>query len=453
MLVIKVLWCYLLGAWASVFDSNSSYALAFCSLFKVSYKLPARAQTDRLIGYKIVYSSLKSLISNKIEMQDWGLGNRAILYDGNSASFDTRRSYLKYYNPKVPPLIGFYRSNIIGYKTVYDLCMLAIITLLLGFITSLIVLLLGPKRYIAISFLPLNFLESFGLFAHAKAKDQPIRELYYFNVYEQNANMDALLAMRLGFDMIKIPSEVPLSLANSILIADKLAICFPYQHEEINYFSSIRVNQRINFGPENIIDSNLFASSSTDGIISELAFYSSGMWLRNQLGHLDLGINQYESEELLLRCLLAIARSNKLSLRIFLHPMEKSETNKLLTIDYYNSFKTPGDTFELVNWNISSNQLFRESELVVALYSSILFQRIYCGFPTLIVPLGLNVEFPISTSDLKNITVLSLECLEEKVDESLHLNYREFMNKNKMFKYSRKSKIDPNPLDGTIVIN
>lgn len=434
MLTIRIYWYYLKAAIAYLISPESREGLSFKSLFKTSFKLPYQAYTDRLVGYKIVYKCLARLSTNRFSNYNEIAGEYSVIYDGRKEGLNSRTRFIKYYNPKVPRLLGLYRNEIIGYSTLIELAFLFFATLFIGFFTALIVLVLGPKKYLNIALLPLNILETCGLFLNLKQLSNT-KEVYYFNVYEQNSNIDAIIAMDLNISFIKVSSEVPLALANSVLIADILVLCIPYQYEEIAHYPSIHVNKTQLFGPENIVDQRLFLKAENDEPISKLAFYSSGNWLREKLNHVDLGIDAVQSEEKLLNWLIQIAEERNIDLSIYIHPLEKQLANKELTVNYYNKFKSEGHSIEIVNWNASTSEMYCPKEIAISLYSTILFERIFLGYASLIVPMGLEDNFPIKASNLNLICSSSLNETRLKIEQSFGLTNCDFFHMHKLNAY------------------
>ena len=64
-----------------------------------------------------------------------------------------------------------------------------------------------------------------------------------------------------------------------------------------------------------------------------------------------------------------------------------------------------------------------------------MFERIYCGFKTIIAPFGYK-RFPIKNSALANICVLDKTELSNKLNESLKLTTKAFFSLNKIDQYS-----------------
>ena len=84
---------------------------------------------------------------------------------------------------------------------------------------------------------------------------------------------------------------------------------------------------------------------------------------------------------------------------------------------------------------VSSIEGFDDVNLAVSLYSTLMFERIYLGFKTIIAPFDYD-EFPIKQSSLNDICVHNMEELYFKLDVNLKLTTIEFFEMNHLKSYS-----------------
>ena len=106
--------------------------------------------------------------------------------------------------------------------------------------------------------------------------------------------------MKNGFIVNKIPSEVPLVFANKVIVANQLSFCFGYQQEEFFYYKdTMFIDSTQQWLPELFFKTpiNILKSSSKNiGVVYEIGFFSSGNWLRDKLGDVDLGNDDLKNE-------------------------------------------------------------------------------------------------------------------------------------------------------------
>ena len=243
--------------------------------------------------------------------------------------------------------------------------------------------------------------------------------------------------MRQNIYVNKIPSEVPLHFFNQVIVANQLSFCFAYQQEEFNAFKkTMFVTKTEQWGPEQILTApaRFFKERGMKKPVYDIGFFSSGNWLRAEMGDIDLGHNDKENEELILRGLIKYSQDNNLLIRLFLHPIEKKIMNRVACEKYYFEFS------EIKNLSIAdyinpSIEGFDEINIAVSLYSTLMFERIYLGFKTIIAPFGYD-DFPIRQSSLNQICAHNIQQLYSKLDLNLKLTTVEFFENNNLQNYS-----------------
>ena len=437
--MIIVSWFYFKAFIDFIFGNKNSIAfLCYKSLMKFSFYLPSGSQNDRLVGVKILKSCLLSLLNNNIKNElSLFKSCNSVIYDTDRKSFEGRKEFLNRYGFNTVGIGGVFRDEIIGHTGLSNLLLQLFGVIFIGFFTSFICFFYKKNR-ISIALLPKNYLETIGLYLRLREHSNNHKiKVYYFSIYNQNSNIDAWIARSLNLTMIKIPSEVPLAFNNSILISDSLAICFPYQKEEVrHYVKSILIGDLLDLGPESTQGKRL--SNEVDKTIVSVSFYSSGFWLRKALNHPDVGMNSIENEDRILKWLLKIASELKFKLNIYLHPLEKKEPHIIKTNNYYEQLEKEFGELHIINIGIPSNEIFSGVEVGIGLFSTILFERLYLKCPTLIVPLGTGSKFPLENSPINNICCRSYDELRNKIRETLELTNNEFFKKNCVDQYSRK---------------
>ena len=244
--------------------------------------------------------------------------------------------------------------------------------------------------------------------------------------------------MDAGIIVNKIPSEVPLVFFNQTIVTSTLSFCFAYQKEEYdNFKKTMFVRSTQNWAPELYLLSPERFRDKRNELINQtktIGFYSSANWLREKLGDVDLGHNDRENEELLLDALIKICNKRNLALEIYLHPLEKKEKHTANVKSYYEAIINQG--------NVSIGSLFKASiesfdqvNLAVSLYSTLMFERIFFGFKTILAPWGYP-EFPIKGCPFNNICAKDIPDLEKKILHNLPLSRQDFFDKNNIKHYT-----------------
>jgi hypothetical protein len=245
--------------------------------------------------------------------------------------------------------------------------------------------------------------------------------------------------MKFNVFVNKIPSEVPLCFFNKTVIANELSLCFAYQKEEFDfYIKTMFVDNTNLWAPEQILNAPkrfLNAHKIDKKPMYDIGFFSSGNWLRAYLGDVDMGHNDKDNEELILRGLIDYAQQNNLKLRLFLHPLEKKAQHKVASEVYYNEF-LKFNNVSMADTSIASIEGFDDVNLGVSLYSTLMFERIYLGFKTILAPFDYD-EFPIKHSSLNQICVKSLKQLYAHLDINLDLTTADFFQNNQLQNYSK----------------
>ena len=264
-----------------------------------------------------------------------------------------------------------------------------------------------------------------------------IKAVNYFCIYERDSNICSYILMKNGFFINKIPSEVPMYFFNKVIIANQLSFCFAYQKEEFDkYKETMFVEKTELWAPEQILlaPKRFFNEGHKLSPMYDIGFFSSGNWLRFKLGDIDLGHNDKENEEYVFQELIKYVKAKKLKLRIFTHPLEKREENKVLTEKYYYQ-SLQNVEVSMADFNKPSIEGFDEIKIGVSLYSTLMFERIYLGFKTILTPFDYD-QFPIKQSSLNQICAHNIQQLYSKLDLNLKLTTAEFFENNNLQNYS-----------------
>ncbi|MDQ3048635.1 MAG: hypothetical protein M3R27_13885 [Bacteroidota bacterium] len=274
-----------------------------------------------------------------------------------------------------------------------------------------------------------------------KIKRSEISVAYFFCIYEKDSNFISLALSKNKIHSYKISSEVPLAVWNRRIVADKLCLCLFYQFEELDHFrDSVFYNQLLLWGPERshivkpIYDRSPEILKELKLNESNIGFYSTGGWIRKKLGHLEQGLNFIDNETIVLEVLMKYCLENKKKLLVFLHPREKKSEFLAETKQHYKQLLNRVD-YDFANLDEPTSALFHKVNVAVAYTSTIVFERVYFGFKTLILPLGFK-DFPLQGTGFSRISASSHDDLLAKATLAMTQSTAEFFEANELKKYT-----------------
>ena len=259
------------------------------------------------------------------------------------------------------------------------------------------------------------------------------KKLFYFSIHRPEANLFSYFLAKKIPEILKIASDTPIFFWNSNLISDTLILCNYYQFEEINQIkSTISIKNIMLWGPEN--SSKLVPNSNNFIGLNTIGFYSTAAWLRLKKKKVSL-VSQYTSdEENCLKYIINYIQQNNanVSLRIFLHPTEK-KTNKSIVLNYYKNVIGDFSNFTIdFNENLSYNH-FSEVNLGIAMHSSVLHERLYCGYKSIFY--SKMHQFPLRNTLIEKITADSEAQLFRLIDKNFKISDHDFFVSNKIENY------------------
>jgi len=409
--VLKRLW----------FPKNEDEEIARDSFFEnITYLFPDSAKQAPLLGFSEIR---KILNQNSETIKTYG-HNVTIIYDRKPSKEETRRDYLENLEPKFTTAKFISKVDLIKGKS--RLSAFERFSLLsVGLLLSLMIVLTAKRR---VSYAVL--IKSLYEFSILKRifKDVAKVEFHDFVQYDIDSNLLYLFLKHLkGKDIVyfKYPSPGPLSLHNKWLLTDVLAINHGYHNEEIDHLKATIKYQRIEKVPPegfftyaNLYEGELHIKHST-----RIGFYSHAAWIRKMEGHASDGLNIAQSEEVLLTKLGQYLEQNPNEIiTLFLHPKEKTDTYFLKAKTFYHRFL--GDRFVISE--TPSTTAFDSVKLGVGVYSTILFERLICGFSTCIYTP--SNTFPLQHSAL-NTVIINRGDFINQIERFLELSDRDFFKR------------------------
>jgi hypothetical protein len=378
-------------------NKNSNEYLAAACLFELpSYRLHEYDKYDRLIGFRILVRTFRRILSSK---------------KGCTTLDNSAKTLVISSSRNTTEIINYIsRSGKAPIHSYIDRDHMA----------------LGDfgKRWLAMRWLPFALRQSLRCitspyrstvaltiaeipeiaFVLKYAKTNSIQLIYDFLPYEVDSNFMYLLFNKNDIEVFKIPSSGPLASHHKILLSDHLALSTPYHFEEIKKFeSTIRVGQIHLWPPERAhLYFSLYKENRKWEENGTIGFYSHGEWLRRIQKHSEIGRRIGEAEEAILGMLGSIVKNNSsFKLRVFPHPRElKPEVYPQMLAHYRRCIGH--DSFEIFSEQGGTSQHFAKAEIAIAAFSTILYERLYSGYKTLIGNMFIS-DFPINSSKLNSI--------------------------------------------------
>ena len=398
--------------------------------FGKSFKFPEKFTNNRLIVIRYFLKTLRYNISNSLDFNNF----ENLIFDAQISSKNLRIEYLRHYT-KIKDFdfisyneLLFFKSNFHKiFYFFYSLPFVLLLTIISQFYQN-------RSSFALLIEYPLVLNNLFTIF---KLKNN-ISSVYYFSIVERESNIFAYFFQKRNIKVVKITSDTPLVFWNQNILSNELLLCNKYQFEEVKFYkSSIIVDNIRLVGPELSLNYNQLYDVNTKTVNHTIGFYSTASWVRNQEGQINQGIDFLKYERKVLVCLKNYLLKNKhIKLFIFLHPKENTKKFFKLSINYYKDFFSGEIPYEIFNNSKSSSQLFDTVDLGVAFNSTILHERLYCGFKTLFYPN--NTFFPIKNSTLSTICAKNDDDFENLITKAMDSNTFDFFNNNNLVSYSKR---------------
>lgn len=280
------------------------------------------------------------------------------------------------------------------------------------FCLSQIYILLFKNNLKNISLFSENFLNSYFLIN--KLLKNKCKKLYFFYTHEPEANLISHFLIKHGVYVVSIPNSNPLFMFNKNLIFSELVITLAYQFHEFNLFYKNKQSTFWNL-PELTNFYNINFSSFQKGSI---CYYSHASWLRKEFDHNITPFNEVKLEIDFLNYIKKHQLLRDFSITICLHPKEKESEDILLKskIFYKSMFG------EKISFHFSdSRKSFKDFDLGFGTFSSILFERLHCGYKTLIFNNSID-EFPLNDSRLNQIIFSDYSLFVTKLSDTLNVS-------------------------------
>lgn len=405
------------------------------NLFYSTFRIPESERRNKLLvlnKYIIFIKDILKVKSFNDEIINENQYSSTYIYDVFSEGIEERIEYCEYFSKE--KIGGAIIKTKLNYSNSFILSIIIILSSII-FLPFVFIASLFEKDKAPYAMLWKEMIENYQLIK--TVKERKITAVYFFCIFEKDANIATLLLNKIGIIVNKIPSEVPIAIWNKIIIADKLCVCNGYQFDELTtYKESIFINETEFWGPELILQNIDKYNKPTPLKKNTIGFYSTGSWVRKRENHIDQGIDMETNEELLKSAIKEFCIMNSdIELLIFLHPRERWGKYYDEALNKYNSLFS-GINYTIIDKEIKSTSSFELVNLGVAFQSTLVYERLYYGFKTLLMPLSYT-DFPVQNSSMHTICAFSKEELFRKIKNNFQLTNTEFFNSNGINHYAK----------------
>ena len=384
-----------------------------CLLTSVSFRLPAESQFDRLIGFREWIRTSKKILSRQSYINDLSADSFSAVLSSNANQWQAVNDYIEYSAGERIALFLLKDHLLSGVKSKWSFLFVHSFFALGQAIRCVFSNDRSNRALLIREVVEITVLLSI-------IEERKIKHLYNFVPYEKDSNLISLLLRDRGVVTTLIPSAGPLRTHNRYMLGDEIIFSTPYHFEEQKVFQhTIRAKKITRWIPEktNQYISRYLQPLATPSCV--LGFYSHGSWIRELAGHSSDGLNIAEAEKQLMLDLQKFLKANpEYRLIIFAHPREKSDAMYAKTVEHYSQYfdmKTGG--IQISGKDVKTALAFEQVDIALAAFSTILYERLFAGFKTLIGNYNIP-DFPMNGSPLTNICFSNATQLEECIHEA-----------------------------------
>jgi hypothetical protein len=411
-------------------EDDDQNLMSYCLRKSMSFRLPESAKTDRLIGFRVWRRMNQAIKRNQAKAYPEGLGD-AMIIQGVARNKERISEYISFQSQqRIPYFIAkdelpFQQQKI----SASDRRALQFFSLK----TALHCLFNKDRKNRALW--PWFCLENWALTDFSSREN--IKTAFDFAPYLIDANYYTKALQQKKVTVFKVPSSGPLKAHNKYILGDVLVLSTPYQFMEREKFkATIRVGKVAKWIPERALEYIQQYQNPTlpEPPQSSIGYYSHGGWLRKASGHADNGLNIPTAELQLMEDLSTWLREAKdKELIIFLHPKEKSadviEQTKAFYQKHFGEFN-----YRFADTNKATSEGFHLVDLGIAVYSTVLYERLFAGYKSIIGNYGMS-DFPDPDASLSRICFQSKSALDQALDEAFAVDRQGFFEKNGLLEY------------------
>jgi hypothetical protein len=244
-------------------------------------------------------------------------------------------------------------------------------------------------------------------------KNSGCKELFHFYAHEPESNC-AYYLNKERCNYVKIPNLNPLFMFNRNIIADEIALTFGYQEDELNSWNS---KQKFNNWKTPKLNPFINVNENESNSKS-ICFYSHASWIRIKEKH---GSTWFAEDKMEIKLLEYIKVNQDLfnngeDITVCLHPKEKQNENQIdESKNYYrNIFGSKVNFFDVEK---SSHESFSDFDMGISAFTSIIFERLYCGYKSLIFHDQVSCKFPVRDSEYEKFVFEDFQEISSKLQD------------------------------------
>jgi len=407
-----------------LFNKDEKYLLAKKRLLDGhSFSLPSSAKEDRLIQlkqfYRISKLFMKPIQSNQYKNKE----GDSLIYTINENNINDEISFIESNSNDIIHSHIIKEQNLQGLATGNKFFLF----ILLAFLNFIIFpfSFFSTKNRLNLALLPEHFL-GIIIFLRYVNKNR-LKKTYIYYTHEPEVPLLCYYLLKQNIHVSAIPNANPLFMFNKVLIANRIILSLSYQKDEMNVFSNLpfekwslkKLSQYYNYDITPISEEK-----------PKLFYYSHASWIRIREQHNIPSFNEIEMEFKALQTLKNTLKLSNFQVVICLHPKEMKESLEKRT-EYYNEFFGTNFSF----FNGSSYKTFEKGSLGVGAFSSILFERIECGYKTFFIMDELKGDFPIPNSGYKFFVKKPSEITLETFEKAIKLTTFDYFKGKEYYTY------------------
>jgi hypothetical protein len=432
MIYLKVFIAIIKSVFFYIFQVKSAnkkkYYLAGKCLLSLSFRYLEKDKQDlRFFFASYIRAIFFSKINIESSCKEYAKGH-TYFYDDNYYDWleKKRLAHLDYFSDIL--ISGsVWKNMLVGYFSLRDkLLQLFFETFLFLFLLPVAVV-VPIKASVGLIFK--EYIEMVNLLKILKEKN--VTTLFYYSIFQKDSNISAILIQELGIKVFKITSLTPLKFWNSIIVgADKLMLCNPNQMEEIQeYKDTILVNEFAIWGPEGM---NKFLAEYYSGPDmhnlhnKNIGFYSTASYIRSKEGSIVQYVEDHQEDNVKFLLAEYLKLHTDVRLIIYLHPKEKKAEFETIVEKHYATFFRDCE-YIIAAREKQSSYSFEEVEIGIAMYSSIIYERLYFGYKCLIAPGKMKLPGKIN-----NICAIDKHDFNSKINKFMSVSDNDYFRLTKL---------------------
>lgn len=424
------------AAWLAPEKNTDDYLAAVCLLEYPSYRLKETDQRDRLIGFRTFRRTLRRIYSSGKGLRVIDNQGDSLVIGGGAASKDIIAYISRSGKANIHTYMERDMMSLDGGNRLSLLFALLPFALRQAFrcITS------KYRRNLALSITEVTEIAYLLHFLQEKK----LNLVYDFLPYEVDSNFIFMLLKEQGTHVVKIPSSGPLATHHKILISDDVVFSTPYHYEEYHKFrNTFRIRHQLLWPPERA--HQYYDKYRSDKPIPKrktLGFYSHGEWLRKAEKHSAYGGRIGDAELTILQFMgKFVLEHPEYAIIIFPHPRE-NKAHVTAQRDKFYRDALGSARFTISNFGGGTSHNFDKCDIALAAFSTILYERLYCGYKTLIGNMYI-FEFPMNKSTLNNICFQTYEDMSAKILRFSESDEKEFFEQCELTGYQLENYPEP----------